>query len=105
MFIIRWFSLVLMVIALMLLGADVVNTLEKHGELVMRSLEQILMLFAIDSKLWVQTNLPPQLANVFILIISWPGWLTFGVLGVILALIAPATKKPVKKQAPPPISR
>ena len=105
MFIIRWFSLVLMVVALMLLGADVVNTLEKHGELVMRSLEQILMLFAIDSKLWVQNNLPPQLANVCITIISWPSWLTFGVLGVILALIAPATKKSVKKQAPPPISR
>ena len=105
MFIIRWFSLVLMVVALMLLGADVVNTLEKHGELVMRPLEQILMLFAIDSKLWVQTNLPPQLANICILILGWPSWLTFGVLGVILALIAPATKKPAKKQAPPPISR
>jgi hypothetical protein len=105
MFIIRWFSLVLMVIALMLLGADVVNTLEKHGELVMRSLEQILMLFAIDSKLWVQTNLPPQLANVCILIIGWPSWLTFGVLGVILALIAPATKKAVKAPPTPPISR
>jgi len=105
MFIIRWFSLVLMVIALMLLGADLVNTLEKHGELVIRSLEQVLMLFSIDAKLYVQTNFPPQLANACIMMIGWPSWVILGVLGVILALIAPATKKPVKAPPTPPISR
>jgi len=106
MFIIRWLSLVLIVIALMLLGADVVSTLEKHGELVIRSLEQILMLFGIDAKLAVQSNFPPQLANVCVTVIGWPAWATFGVLGVILALIAPAPRKPSRPlPSPPPIAR
>jgi len=57
MFIIRWLSLVLRVIAVMLLGADLVSTLEKHA-LFIRSIEQILMLFGADAKLAVQANFP-----------------------------------------------
>src|SRR5262245_46905422 len=105
MFVIRWFGLVLLMVALMLLGADLVNTLEKHGELVIRSLEQILMLFGFDAKLWFQSNFPPQLANVSMTLISWPSWLIFGVLGVIFALIAPPTKKRAKAPPSPPLAR
>ena len=39
MFIFRWFSLILIVLAVMLLGADLVGTLEKHI-LVVRSLQE-----------------------------------------------------------------
>jgi len=46
--VIRVLSLALIVIALMLLGADVVSTLEMPGHLVVRSLDRILMLFGID---------------------------------------------------------
>ena len=104
MFIIRWLSVVLIVISLMLLGADVVNTLEKHGELVIRSLEAIIMIFGYDAKATLQGNLPPQLANVCLSIIAWPGWLTIGGLGVLLALIAPAPRA-APRAAPPPIPR
>jgi hypothetical protein len=106
MFIIRWLSVVLIVISLMLLGADVVNTLEKHGELVIRSLEMIIMIFGYDAKSAIQGNIPPQLANVLLSIIAWPGWLTIGGLGVLLALIAPQPRT-ARRSAPPvpPISR
>ena len=105
MFIIRWLSVVLIVISLMLLGADVVNTLEKHGELVIRSLETIIMIFGYDAKGAIQGNFPPQLANVCLAVIAWPGWLTIGGLGVVMAVIAPQPRSARRSAPVPPISR
>jgi hypothetical protein len=105
MFIIRWLSLVLIVIAVMLLGADLVSTLEKHA-LFIRSVEQILMLFGADAKLAVQSNFPSLIANVYTTLIGWPGWAMFGLLGVIFALIASTPRKPSRPlPSPPPIVR
>jgi hypothetical protein len=105
MFIIRWLSLVLIVIAVMLLGADLVSTLEKRA-LAFRSLDQILMLFVANAKLAVQSNFPPQIANVCTMLMGWPGWALFGVLGVISALVASAPRKPSRPPpSPPPIAR
>ncbi len=106
MFIIRWLSVILIVVSLMLLGADVVNTLEKHGELVVRPLEAIIMLFGYDAKAAIQGSFPPQLANVCLPIIAWPGWLIVGSVGVVLALLAPAPRPAVRALPPaPPIPR
>jgi len=105
MFFIRWLSLVLIVIAAMLLGVDLVSTLEKHA-LFIRSIEQILMLFGADAKLAVQANFPALIANVCTTLIGWPGWAMFGVLGVIFALIALPPRKPSRPPpSPPPIAR
>jgi hypothetical protein len=87
----RFISLILIAIGLMLLGADVVTSLEK-GHVVVRSLEQVWMSVGSHSliafKAWLEHALPPPtpgwiesfIANVY-------SWASFGVLGVILAFL------------------
>jgi hypothetical protein len=106
MVVFRWLSLVLIVLALMLLGADIVSTLEAAGGTVVRSLDRVLLLVGFDAKPWVQTKFPPGVANAFLAILSTPGWVTFGIIGVILVLIVPARRARHAHEAPPspPIS-
>lgn len=87
----RFISLILIAIGLMLLGADVVTSLEK-GHIVVRSLEQVWSAVSphgvVAFKAWLEHVLPPPtpgwiesfMANVY-------SWLPFGVLGVILAFL------------------
>ncbi|HVV28172.1 MAG TPA: hypothetical protein VHC40_09425 [Rhizomicrobium sp.] len=86
----RVVSLVLIVIALMLLGADAVTSLERGGELTVRSLGTIWSLFDADSlnlfKSWLQNRLPFMAQGVYSFLSS-PGWGVFGVIGVTLAFI------------------
>jgi hypothetical protein len=86
----RLISLVLIVIALMLLGADAVSSLERGGELVVRSLGTvwgILNQHSLDGfKSWVQ-NHAPSLAQGVYSFLALPGWAATGVLGVILAFV------------------
>jgi hypothetical protein len=89
MFIFRIIGLVLVVVALMLLGADAVTTLEKggdlwHGDIMVRSLDQVLVLLQWDIKPWIQTTLPDPLAGWLLTALSWPSWADLGVPGVIL---------------------
>jgi hypothetical protein len=86
----RLVSLVLIVIALMLLGADAVTSLEKGGEVTVRSLETVWGLLnqgVLDAvKRWVQ-NHAAFAAPFFYSFLSLPSWGVFGVIGVILAFI------------------
>lgn len=86
----RLISLVLIVIALMLLGADAVSSLERGGELVVRSLGTvwgILNQHSLDAfKSWVQ-NHAPSLAQAVYSSLALPGWAATGVVGVILAFV------------------
>lgn len=86
----RLISLILIVIALMLLGADAVSSLERGGELVVRSLGTvwgILNQHSLDAfKSWVQ-NHTPSLAQGVYSFLALPGWAATGVLGVILAFV------------------
>jgi hypothetical protein len=87
----RFISLVLIAIGLMLLGADVVTSLEK-GHVVVRSLGQVWVSVnqhSLDAfKAWLEHTLPPPtpgwiesfIAHVY-------SWAPFGVLGVILAFL------------------
>ena len=87
----RFISLILIAIGLMLLGADVVTSLEK-GHVVVRTLEQVWLSLSPHSvtafKAWLEHTLPPPtpgwtesfIANVY-------SWLLFGVLGVVLAFL------------------
>jgi hypothetical protein len=104
MVIVRFISVVLIMLGLMLFGADVVSTLENNGKLVIRSFAQVLMLFHVDAKGWIELNLPPQLAALTLVVISWPGSIILGAPGLILSVLMPA---PEKKRAPaqPPIRR
>lgn len=86
----RLFSLLLVVIALMLLGADAITSLEHRGQITVRSFEVIWALFnpaALAAfKSWVAHSLPGFLANAIYSVIAIPAW-SIGVIGVILAFV------------------
>ena len=86
----RLVSLILIVAALVFLGADAVSSLERGGELTVRSLDTIWGMVSAPSllvfKSWVQNRLPGMAQGVYSFL-ALPGWAATGVLGVILAFI------------------
>jgi len=86
----RLFSLFLVVIALMLLGADAITSLEHQGQITVRSFETLWGLFdpgaLVDFKSWAANKLPLWLANAAYSVIAIPAW-SIGVIGVILAFV------------------
>lgn len=87
----RFVSLVLIVIGLMLLGADLISTLEKGGEVVIRSLDHVWTTInptGIDGlKVWLDHRAPAAITHGVESFLALPGWAVFGVLGVILAFL------------------
>jgi hypothetical protein len=73
--------------ALMLLGADEISTLEAGGIRTIRSLAQILTLYGADPRAWA-TAMPVWAAGIAMMVISWPGWAVFAVVGGALGLAA-----------------
>jgi hypothetical protein len=100
MLIFRVIGLFLIVVALMLLGADLVSTLEKNGGTVIRSFAQILLLLGADPADWIQQRSPPLVANILLGILSAPGWAVFGIPGILLAMLGGPSRN--KGRAPPP---
>jgi hypothetical protein len=86
----RFISLILIAIGLMLLGADVVTSLEK-GHVVVRSLEQVWTAMAphglVAFKAWIEHALPPPTPGWIESFLNVYSWAPFGVLGVILAFL------------------
>jgi hypothetical protein len=86
----RLISLVLILLALILLGADAVTSLEKGGEITVRSLDAVWGIIDGDGlmhfKSWVQHDLP-FLAQAVYSSLALPGWAVAGVIGVILAFV------------------
>jgi hypothetical protein len=93
MVVFRWFSFILIVLALMLLGADIVSTREAAGGVVLRSLDKDLLLFGLDAKPWVQATFSAGFASAVLALLSFPAWATLGIVGVVLALIVPGRRK------------
>lgn len=87
----RFVSLVLLVIALMLLGADAVTSLEKGGQVTVRSIEQVWALLGPGSigsfKLWLAHSLPSPVPGWIDAVLTLPAWALTGVLGVVLAFV------------------
>ena len=87
----RLVSLILIVAALMLLGADAVTSLERGGEVIVRSLDTVWALLNVGSleaaKSWMQNHAPQVLTHIFYSMLAMPGWGFTGVIGVILAFI------------------
>lgn len=86
----RLVSLILIVTALLLLGADAVSSLERGGQLTVRSLDTVWAMINPASlaafKSWVQNTLPFMAQGVYSFLSS-PGWGVTGVIGVTLAFI------------------
>jgi hypothetical protein len=101
-FVMRFISLVLVVTALMLLGADGITSLEHHGQIDVRSLEAIWALFdkgAVDAFMaWNGAHLPGFLSSFVVNMLALPGWAVTGVLGVILAFIFGRRHDPLESE-------
>jgi hypothetical protein len=86
--VLRYISLVLIVASLMLLGGDVLTSLEK-GEFTVRSLAQVWTMIdkpSLDGfKLWLDHTLPASLAGILTYCLNVWSWLPFGILGVAMA--------------------
>lgn len=86
--VLQFIGLVLIVVALMLLGADVMSSLEK-GEFTVRSLAQFWATIdkaSLDSfKVWLEHNLSATVAGGVEAFLNVWSWLPFGVPGVIIA--------------------
>ena len=82
----RFIAVLFLVLALMLLGADAVSSLEK-GDVVIRSLTQVAALIDGDPTNWLETTLPSSVASVIETILSWPGWAVLGVLGLAIGVL------------------
>ena len=86
----RLIALVMITTALLLLGADALTSLEKGGEITVRSLNLIWSLINAPSlglfKDWVQHNIP-FLAQTIYSALAMPAWGLIGVIGVLIAFI------------------
>ncbi|HEV2562161.1 MAG TPA: hypothetical protein VGT78_08450 [Rhizomicrobium sp.] len=84
--VLRFLSLILIVVALMLLGADIVTSLEHGGQITVRSIEQVWAILdksGVDAfKGWAGKSFPAIYS-----VLALPGWAVTGVLGVILAFL------------------
>lgn|SRR5471030_2488462 len=89
--VLRLISLILVVSALMLLGADAVTSLENGGKIMVRSLDQVWALFNASGvagfHAWCSAHLPGFLANGIAALFRLPGWAATGVPGIILAFL------------------
>lgn len=88
----RLVSLVLIAGALMLLGADAVTSLDKGGEITVRSIEQIWALLgpggAEAFKAWTEHHWPAAAAHAMVTVLTLPGWAVTGVPGVLLNFLS-----------------
>lgn len=88
---IRLLSLLLIVTGLALLGADALASLDKGGEITVRSLEQVWAMFAPGGlaafKTWLE-HAVPWAAHGVETAMSLPGWAITGVPGVLLNFLA-----------------
>lgn len=89
--VLRLISLILVVSALMLLGADAVTSLENGGKIMVRSLDQVWALFNASGvagfHAWCNAHLPGFLAQGIAALFRLPGWAATGVPGIILAFL------------------
>lgn len=87
----RLVSLVLIVIALILLGADLISTLEHGGALVIRSLDHVWTAANPESigrfKAWLDHHAPEPVTHGVESFMASPGWAVFGVSGVVIAFL------------------
>jgi len=86
----RLVSLILIVAALLFLGADAVSSLERGGELTVRNLDAVWGMLSPQSlawfKSWVQNHAAFMAQGVYSSL-ALPAWAATGVVGVILAFV------------------
>jgi hypothetical protein len=87
LFAIRILGILLIVHALMLIGADEITTIEAGGVRTIRSLEHILTIYRLDPKPSLEA-LPGAVQGLTVRFLSLPAWAVFGLMGVLLGFVA-----------------
>jgi hypothetical protein len=83
----RFVAIVLLVVAFLFLGGDIITSLEK-GDIVMRGMTEALALLGADPVPWIDRTFAPSVAGIFKTVLSWPGWATLGVLGLVIGAMS-----------------
>jgi hypothetical protein len=81
----RFIAWVLVSVAVALLGADAISSLE-HGEPVVRTTAEILGLFGLNAQGVVDAS-PGGVAKALSTLMNLPLWAVVGIIGVVLTLI------------------
>jgi hypothetical protein len=93
----RIIGLILLSLALLLLGADIVSTLE--GDVLrLRSTDYILGLFNASPRPWLDANPDQWWGDVLSAIVLMPAWILPGLFGFLFALAT----RPARRPPPPP---
>jgi hypothetical protein len=92
LFALRVLGFLLIVHALMLIGADEISTIEAGGVRTIRSLDHILTIYRLDPKPW-EASLPAMLQGLVGRVMSLPGWAVLAVLGVVIGFAARAPER------------
>ena len=104
MVVFRWLSIVFVVVAVMLLGADLIGTLEKKV-VVIRSLHDVFSLFNYDTRAALVADDASLTSSIIDSLLGWPGWLMTAFWGFVFAVIAPVQKAVRPLPPAPPIPR
>ena len=87
----RFIALILIVLGLMLLGADVVTMLESGKEPILRTVESVWAMFTatgvMSFKSWIAGMVPVPVMDGLNAFLSLPAFAVFGVVGVLLAVL------------------
>ena len=87
----RFVSLILIVAALLLLGADMITSLEKGGQITVHSIAQVWTMLGKASaesfNAWLDHALPAPVPGWIDAVMALPAWAFTGVLGVVLAFL------------------
>jgi cytochrome bd-type quinol oxidase subunit 2 len=91
MMVFRFIAVVLIVLGLMMLGADLVTMLERGGEPHIRTIGDVWALFSATGyetfSLWVSTGLPKPVADGVTTVLGLQAFAAFLVLGVVMAVL------------------
>lgn len=89
--VLNYLGLFLVAIALMLLGADMVTSLEHQGQITVRSFQDVWAMFdhasVAAANAWMTTHLPGFLAGAVQSVLHIPAW-SIGVVGVVITFVA-----------------
>ena len=84
-------GLVLLALGLVLLGGDMMTSLEHPGQITLHSFQMVWAMFDAGSVMafvaWMNQTLPSIVTNAVLAVLSIPAW-AVGILGVIIAFLS-----------------
>ena len=86
--VIRFLGVLLLILSLMLLGADIMTTMEEGAGFATRSMDRFLEILTGGSlAAWVEATLPVSAASNVNFALGLPAWMIFGGIAIVMLLI------------------